>query len=150
MYLGASSFSALYTRSRILNRMRNLIGSQWSLMRTGVICSYFLVLDTIRVALFCSSCSFAIKSCFFQLGEHCSNPSETSPVTASLFLLHLLLTHVSLFQYFSGESYIFDNTFDMGCHDQLRVKHSSQIPHRLRWKGHISPCYGEWLNVQFS
>ena len=40
----------------------------------------------------------------FQLGEHCSNPSETSPVTASLFLWHLLLTHVSLFQYFSGES----------------------------------------------
>ena len=51
MYLGASPFSALYTSSRTLNWMRNLIGSQWSLMRTGVICSYFLVLDTILAAL---------------------------------------------------------------------------------------------------
>ena len=69
-----------------------------------MICSYFLVLDTILAAQ-CFVVAAALQSnpVVFQLGEHCSNPSETSPVTASLFLWHLLLTHVSLFQYFSGQ-----------------------------------------------
>ena len=60
MYLGASPLSALYTSSRTLNWMWNLIGSQWSLMRTVVISSYFLVLDTILALLFCNPWSIAI------------------------------------------------------------------------------------------
>ena len=87
MYLGASPPSALYTSSITLNWMRNLIGSQRSLMRTGVICSYFLVLDTIMRHCVLVTAALQSNPVVFQLGEHCSNPSET-------------LTHVSSFPTF--------------------------------------------------
>ena len=147
MYLGTSPFSALYTSSRTLNWMRNLIGSQWSLMRTGVICSYFLVFDTILAALFCSRCSIAIKSCCIPTAALQKSKRDITSDCITVFCGFFCL-HTSRFSNISQvKARFFTNTFDMGCHDQSRVKHSSQIPHRLRCNGHISPRYREWLNV---
>ena len=96
MYLGASPLSALYTSNRTLNWMQNWFGSQWSLKRTGGLCSYFQVLDTILAALFCNHCSFVIKSCCIPIwrASHYSKRDITSDCI-TVFVASLVNTHLA-------------------------------------------------------
>ena len=90
MYLGASPLSALYTSSRTLNWMRNL-------MRTGAIhvCSCFLNLDTILASLFCNLCSFAIKSGCIPIRRALQYSKRDITSDCITVLWHLLLTRLA-------------------------------------------------------
>ena len=55
IYDGANPFKALYLRMRTLTSIRWLTGSQWSALRTRVMCSCLWVFDTKRAAEFCNS-----------------------------------------------------------------------------------------------
>ncbi len=52
-YNGAMLWRALYVKHNTLNSIRSCMGNQWSCRRTGVICSYCLVLVIILAAVFC-------------------------------------------------------------------------------------------------
>ena len=61
MYDGASPLIALYVMSSTLNRMRWWTGSQWSLTRTRVMWSRFLLSVMSHAAEFWADCSLAIS-----------------------------------------------------------------------------------------
>ena len=54
-------FKALYIMNRILKSVRALIGSQWSVCNTGMMCSCFFAPATSLAAAFCTCCSLFIS-----------------------------------------------------------------------------------------
>ena len=66
-YFGAWPFIHLKVNTRILNWMRDLIGSQCRFLSVGVICSYLLQRETSRQQSFAISLSFIPASKLLQL-----------------------------------------------------------------------------------
>ena len=60
IYCGANPWSALYVNNNILYWILWAIGNQWSLIRTGVMWSNFLLKETTRAAAFWIRCNLLI------------------------------------------------------------------------------------------